>query len=318
MRPPVRASSVRSQALTASLLRRWPLPSLGGAGSKDDRGRVLVIGGSDELPGSLLLAAEAALRAGAGKLQAATVRTVSATLAVGLPEAKVMALPARAGAIARATTTLLEAARHADAVLVGCGMDDTAATRRLVRELRRVCRCPLVLDAGALINIRRGTKAVAPIIMTPHLGEMAALTGLDRDFIKKTQAEVATTYAREHGVFIALKGAATVVAEPGGENFPAAQRRDRIGNLGFRRCPRRYRGRSARARRGSRAGFDMGRVVARRSGSSARQTGWKRWIPRARIASRNPGCVGDAKCIAFPAISFAGKLRRISRFCATT
>ena len=62
--------SSEAQVLTSHLLREWALPPAGGG--KDGRGRVLVVGGSRSTPGAVLLAAEAALRAGAGKLQIAT------------------------------------------------------------------------------------------------------------------------------------------------------------------------------------------------------------------------------------------------------
>jgi hydroxyethylthiazole kinase-like uncharacterized protein yjeF len=202
--------------LTAALLRRWPLPPLDGAGSKEDRGQVLVVGGSDELPGSLLLAAEAALRAGAGKLQASTVRSVAPTLAVGLPEAKVMALPGRAGAITGATVALRKAAATADAVLVGCGMEDAPATRRLVRALSGAARCPVVLDAGALPAVEGLGPKRPPLLLTPHLGEMASLRREARERIAKRQAEVTVEYARTHGVALALKGATTVVSDEEG------------------------------------------------------------------------------------------------------
>src|SRR5688572_15090459 len=76
--------------VTAAVLRDWPLPDLGT--DKESRGRTLIIGGSAQTPGAVLLAAEAALRSGAGKLQVATVRSVAVAVAVALPEARVLPL----------------------------------------------------------------------------------------------------------------------------------------------------------------------------------------------------------------------------------
>src|SRR3954469_4693554 len=76
--------------ITPQLLRSWPLPAP--TGGKESRGRILIVGGSAEVPGAVLLAAEAALRAGAGKLQVATVASVVGALSVALPEALVRAL----------------------------------------------------------------------------------------------------------------------------------------------------------------------------------------------------------------------------------
>lgn len=77
--------------ITPDLLRDWPLPDP--SGGKEARGRTLIIGGSAQTPGAILLAAEAALRSGAGKLQVATAASVAAHVAVALPEALVHALP---------------------------------------------------------------------------------------------------------------------------------------------------------------------------------------------------------------------------------
>src|SRR3954470_16818725 len=79
------------QLVTAATLRDWPLPAPGGG--KEARGRTLVVGGSSRTPGSVLLAAEALLRSGAGKLQVATAQSVAAALSVAVPEAMVCPLP---------------------------------------------------------------------------------------------------------------------------------------------------------------------------------------------------------------------------------
>ena len=68
-------------------LSAWPLPDPGGG--KEGRGRVVVVGGSRRTPGAVLLAAEATMRAGAGKPQVATVKSVAVAVSVALPEALV-------------------------------------------------------------------------------------------------------------------------------------------------------------------------------------------------------------------------------------
>src|SRR3954470_12302874 len=83
----------RAKLITPQLLRRMPLPEPDAGGDKEVRGRVLLIGGGRETPGALLLAVAAALRAGAGKLQVATVEANAPLVAVRLPEARVFALP---------------------------------------------------------------------------------------------------------------------------------------------------------------------------------------------------------------------------------
>ena len=108
-----------------ALLRTWPLPSAGDSDSKEDRGRVLVVGGSTQIPGGVSLAATAALRAGAGKLQVATVASVAPIVAAALPEALVRGLPETGGTIgADAVLAVRDLAAGAGAVLIGPGMAD--------------------------------------------------------------------------------------------------------------------------------------------------------------------------------------------------
>src|SRR3954467_6037314 len=120
MRPPVQSDPV---VVTYNVLRAWPLPPSGE--DKEASGRTLIVGGSTETPGAVLLAAEAALRCGAGKLQVATVASLAPHLAVALPEALVLGLPETAGATidSSALELVLPLAADASAVLLGPGTD---------------------------------------------------------------------------------------------------------------------------------------------------------------------------------------------------
>src|SRR5690606_32976141 len=79
--------------LHARRLRRMPLPEPDAGGDKEDRGRLVIVGGGRELPGPLLLAGTAALRAGAGKVQLAAPASLAIPLGVAFPEARVFSLP---------------------------------------------------------------------------------------------------------------------------------------------------------------------------------------------------------------------------------
>ena len=130
-------------------LRRWPLPQPDADGDKEERGRVLVIAGSREMPGALMLAANAALNAGAGKLTVATAASVARLVATALPEARVIELAETdAGGIDRsAGERVREWLAHVDAVLIGPGMQDEPA----------VCDfCAELLEPS--INIRAGAR----------------------------------------------------------------------------------------------------------------------------------------------------------------
>lgn len=215
----------RATEVTRALLRRRPLPRPDAEGDKDSRGRVLAIGGSAETPGAILLAGVAALRAGAGKLQLASVKSVAAALGVAVPEALVVALPeTRGGEISgdAAATALRNRVSHVDALLIGPGMTSERAARALVRGVvRRVGDdATLVLDASAVTALHDDDDALLELhgraVLTPHAGEMATLLGVEKDDVEWTPAEMARDAAARFGAVVALKGPESWIAEPDG------------------------------------------------------------------------------------------------------
>ena len=207
--------SKRPQRVTAAFLKSWPLPDMAQAEGKEARGRVLVVGGSREIPGAVLLAGIAALRSGAGKLQIATAREAAIAVAVAMPEAKVTGLPTNAaGELKSAPRALREAASRTDALLVGPGMLEGKQATRLTQALARACTAPIVLDAGALPACTACGEGVR--IVTPHAGEMASLLGIDIEEIERDRVAVARDFAKESGNLVVLKGADTCIAVPDG------------------------------------------------------------------------------------------------------
>jgi ADP-dependent NAD(P)H-hydrate dehydratase len=202
--------------IDAALLRSWPLPSPEMARGKDERGRVLVVAGSPEVPGAALLAGEAALRAGAGKLQVGAPADVVTALAIALPEAKVMPLPTTPAGACSSTPALEHACARADALLVGAGMDDTPALRRLLHRLSASAECTVVADAGALGAFAQPHAFTSLPILTPHAGEMASLIDAALDDVRDHAADIAVQFAAERRVVLVLKGPETWVAAPDG------------------------------------------------------------------------------------------------------
>lgn len=216
----------RARAVTPALLRRLPLPRPDERGDKEERGRVLVVGGAAEMPGAVVLAGVAALRAGAGKLQLATVADVAAGVAVAVPEARVRALAAtEAGGIEPgAAAELAEWVRRAGALLVGPGMVDPAATAALtLRLLAEVEDAVVVLDAEAMACLSDARDALHRLegraVVTPHAGEMASLLGIAKEEVVDDPLGVARRAAAELRCVVALKGHRTHVAAPDGEAF---------------------------------------------------------------------------------------------------
>src|SRR3954467_4673980 len=124
-----------STLITPQVLRRWRLPEP--PGGKGSRGAIRVVGGSTETLGAVTLAAEAALRSGAGKLQVVVPSKVAPHVSIALPEALVRGVPSTgAGAITASSAELvLDLAQRASAVLMGPGMADVEETRGLVEAL---------------------------------------------------------------------------------------------------------------------------------------------------------------------------------------
>lgn len=207
--------------LDAAALRAWPLPLPSSDGDKEERGRLMIIAGSRELPGAAILAADAALRAGVGKLTLVTCESVAAGIALAVPEARVIALPADAEA--RVASPVMERLRQmaarTNAFLIGPGMEDEAAVGRLVEALLPHClHAPVVLDAAGMgLVARRREPFAQTVLLTPHAGEMAHLTGQDKQTVQADPASAARDAARRWGAVVALKGACTMIATPQGE-----------------------------------------------------------------------------------------------------
>lgn len=211
-----------------SITQRWvsrALPSRPARGHKGDFGRLLVVAGSIDFPGAALLTALGAMRAGAGLVRIATAESVATRLAGAVPEITWMSLDEEApGLIApggwrRVTTE----ATSFDAVVVGPGLGSQPATLRRARQLIGSLSVPAVIDAdglNALADAARWWQPLrSPLVLTPHPGEFARLSGADApdSADDAARAEAATAAAGRWNQVVVLKGAHTVVADPGGE-----------------------------------------------------------------------------------------------------
>lgn len=221
------ASKAAPTTVDNAFLREWALPETPSDGDKEVRGHVLILGGSAEMPGAVILAATAALRAGAGKLTIATGASVAQLVALAIPEARVIALREnREGGFTRdATAELNPLADRVNAILIGPGMQDEPATAALVRALLpRLDGTSVVLDAcamGIILNPDLATGQLPfrfdrPVIVTPHAGEMAHLTGSPKEEVLAEPQHFATSAAQEWNAVVALKGARTLIAAPAG------------------------------------------------------------------------------------------------------
>jgi len=208
--------------LDSGWLREHPLPPPDPHADKNARGRVFLIGGCAMVPGGLLLTAEAALRAGAGKVQAATVRSTAMALGMAMPEIAVLPLDETPdGEIAALSDAVLASMARCDALIVGPAMSCGHAAGAVVdRLLESAAGGTLVLDAGALMRL--GPRALAlsrrtpPAVLTPHIGEMAAMLDCPAAEIERDREGCVRAAAARFGAVVVLKGSTSLIADPGG------------------------------------------------------------------------------------------------------
>jgi NAD(P)H-hydrate epimerase len=187
---------------------------------KGDFGRVLIVAGSPGRTGAASLAGYAALRSGAGLVTVATPRS-SAPIVAALG-AEYMTLPldeAPDGTVADAAVQAILSA-DADVIAIGPGLGRSTSVTRVVLEVVRRAAVPIVLDADA-INAFAGRvddleSHGSAVVLTPHPGEMARLTGTSIEAIESQRLEAASSLATARRVHVVLKGHRTVVAAPDG------------------------------------------------------------------------------------------------------
>src|SRR3954467_9985046 len=220
------------ELITPPLLRRWALPEP--TGGKNARGSILVIGGSSQTLGAVLLAAEAALRAGAGKLQVATAESVAPFAATALPEALVRALPeSDSGVIlAHAAGPVRDPAGAADAVLIGPGMQNVEETQGFGDRLLPHLRGPVAPDALRLASRTADDGCPAPlgarVVLTPNPTEIAIALHVEQDELEDDPAGATRELARRANAAGGLRGATSWVAAPDGRLW-----RDESGGAGL-------------------------------------------------------------------------------------
>ncbi|MDR1465207.1 MAG: NAD(P)H-hydrate dehydratase [Oscillospiraceae bacterium] len=210
--------------LTSTEVRRL-LPARDPAGHKGTFGHVLSVCGSVRYQGAAVLAALGAVHMGAGLVTAAFPAAVYPAVAAKLTVTPLLPLAGNGeGTLCPAALPALrEALPGKTALLLGCGLGRSGDTREVTAALLEECPCPMVLDADALPDINDGpahidslrrAAARIPLVLTPHPGEFARMTGLAPAEIAADRAGLARRFARENGVVLVLKGAGTIIAAP--------------------------------------------------------------------------------------------------------
>ncbi|NNF59111.1 MAG: NAD(P)H-hydrate dehydratase [Rhodothermaceae bacterium] len=191
---------------------------------KYSAGRVLAVVGSRAFTGAAVLATAAAYRAGAGAVVCCTPQSAQATVDAHNIEVMVDAQPETDDGTLAITAYDGIATRlpDTDAVLIGCGLGRPAETQRLVQALLRRLSCPTVLDADGLNAFagradKLAERGDAPLVLTPHVGELRRLAGDDLDLADRLA--VVHTWAAAWNATLVLKGMPSVVGTPEGQVF---------------------------------------------------------------------------------------------------
>jgi ADP-dependent NAD(P)H-hydrate dehydratase / NAD(P)H-hydrate epimerase len=222
------------------------LPNRPANSHKGSFGHVLVCGGSVNYPGAPVLAGKAAYRVGSGLVQSAIPERIYEITAGAFLESIWLLLDDENGVIAEsAAPTLLEKTDQPSCLLIGPGLGLEETTQKFFNRvvfnsaasesklgMGFVPKVPgkavvnpvkfpiIVIDADGLRILAKtadwNKKLKAQVVLTPHPGEMAALTGLTIEAVQKDRVEVAKRFAMEWGQVIVLKGALTVIAQPDG------------------------------------------------------------------------------------------------------
>jgi len=181
---------------------------------KGDFGRVLILAGAEGYSGAAYICATSAVRSGSGLVTLACEQQIRNMLSQRLTEA--MTISFEEG---------LKLERHistSDAIAIGPGLGDRSETLDLVRNVLENAKCPVVIDADGLNSLKYNLELLGSrkceVVITPHPGEMARLSGYEIGYIEENRSEVAKEFALKHGVTVLLKGYNTIITD-GNELF---------------------------------------------------------------------------------------------------
>lgn len=189
---------------------------------KGDFGSVFILAGSRGLTGAAALCSNAVLRSGAGlatlgipvSLNPIMSRKLTEVMTLSLPETKAVSVSLKA------EKAILKKINDSDIVALGPGLSRYPETQRLINRLVLKIDKPMVLDADALNAISGDMSILKKIkskyIITPHQGEMSRLINKSAVYVKNHRLIVAKRFSHEYNAVVVLKGAGTVVTEPGG------------------------------------------------------------------------------------------------------
>jgi NAD(P)H-hydrate epimerase len=192
---------------------------------KGDFGHVFVLAGSVGLSGAAHLTSQACLLSGAGLVTLGIPKNLNPIMEVKLTEVmtRPLAETKQLSLSLKASSQIKKILPKINALAIGPGLSRNSQTQELVRKLLLTLEKPLVLDAdgiNALIGkIKLLYNVKAPVVITPHPGEMARLLSVKTAEIQKNRIKIAKNFAKKYKVVVVLKGYRTVVANQDGKPY---------------------------------------------------------------------------------------------------
>ena len=203
--------------------------------NKGNFGRLLCINGSMGMAGAAILSARAAVKSGVGLVDVAIPKSIYNIVGTNLVEPIFTLLECTStGVISEESMPkLTQKLDISTACLLGCGLSVTKETEKIVCDIVKTAKCPLVIDADGInilsnnIDILQGISG-ENIIITPHPGEMARLLNTTVEDVQENRMLYASDFAKKYNIIVVLKGYNTLVAIPNGEVYV-----NRTGNPGM-------------------------------------------------------------------------------------
>jgi hydroxyethylthiazole kinase-like uncharacterized protein yjeF len=221
---------VEEEDITLNLLTpeevKQMIPKRPGDAYKGTCGRVVLIAGSTGMTGAAALASLSCLRAGAGMAILGTPKTLNPILEMKLTEVMTHPLPdvRKKGILAlRGLGEIRELLKWGDCCAIGPGLGQHHETIELVKRLVSKLKMPAVIDADGLNALAKDVSILkeckAPLILTPHIGELSRLNSVPASEIAKDKVKYACEFAKEFNCILVFKGAPTIISEPGGQTY---------------------------------------------------------------------------------------------------
>jgi hydroxyethylthiazole kinase-like uncharacterized protein yjeF len=220
----VAAVGPRHFLITAQLIRTYLIPRPAQA-HKGSTGHLLVVAGSTGKTGAAAMTSMAALRTGAGLVTLGVAESLNTALEGRMLEAMTVALPESGSGILgeSALSAIQKELPGKRCLALGPGLGQAAETKKLIRKIIRQSEIPIVVDADGLNNLAGDmqglAEAKAPIVLTPHPGEMARLLDTKVSNVQQNRIQCAREFSIRYNVHIVLKGAATIIAHPDGRVY---------------------------------------------------------------------------------------------------